>query len=250
LTGSVFFTLQVAGLLHDIGKLLQYGTPSSEISFSPIELSAQFVQQHKDLFSPWIDSDLLTQIVREHRDQDVCTSANIFSYLLSQADKYSSPERDDKQLQGNTHKVPLVSVFSRLSLFPFNNPQTHCYQPQAFGPEVLFPMPEKDLDTAGATQHVSAFSAEMNRIMQTLSCPDYFSFYCRLLTILEKYTWCFPASKDSLSSDVSFSIFKIPSQLLNTPVPVEVPVNPIFYTPQNSIVFIVAKSRKPSFFRR
>lgn len=119
----------LAALLHDVGKMLQRGSFGAlDTKGQHPQVSAHFVNAFKDFFSKFVNFDLFLTLVQRHHEDPryfkenlLCQNApkeyKALSYLVSQADNYSSSERGEQAESFQDFKAtPMVSIFSRIRL--------------------------------------------------------------------------------------------------------------------------------------
>lgn len=211
-----FRTIQLGALLHDVGKLLQRGDFGSSLNVSGKhpEVSARFIGLYREAFARWVDVDLLQSLVQRHHEdrrffppellaQEAPVEVRHLCLLVSQADNYSSAEREETQSRSDFKTTPLASVFSRIQLGPSTPPRPHFYPVQAaLAAETVFPTTQATLNPSVTAKHVAAFAQEL-RTLSSILDQDFRTFYHHLLALLEKFAWCLPANTQEAFPDVS-----------------------------------------------
>ena len=138
-------TVVLAGLLHDIGKLLGQGRFALLDKGQHPRFSSEFVGAFSDIFGSVSDVPLLRELVQRHHESKQHFSPEFLvqgiqdehtrtlATLVSKADNLSSSERGSRSEQWQDYKeTPLASVLERVNRIGDENP--HCrYRARALG---------------------------------------------------------------------------------------------------------------------
>lgn len=198
-------TVVLAGLLHDVGKMLQRGSFGSlDTKGQHPQVSSDFVGAFKDFFSRFVDFDLLKTLVQRHhenpgsfKDNLLCQTAPVeyraLSYLVSRADNYSSSERGEKADSYQDFKAtPLVCIFSRIEIDK-NLPEALRYRLNPLMSEAAFPEKFVTYEESEMNIHLRKFGEEFKDFVDAIRQYDFDTLYSHLLTILMRYSWCIPS---------------------------------------------------------
>lgn len=217
--------LVLASLLHDIGKLLQWGSFGNlDIKGKHPQVSADFVSAFSSLFSSVADVELLKTLVQHHHENpnfppslrvDGVTDPHIRSLaaLVSLADNFSASERGKRSEQWQDFKfTPLASVIQRVQNPPSSpqkpTPRLHFHarpltstEDQAFG--VIFPDDFSGYAKGELNQLITDFGLHFRLWAEKAHLPDFDTFICHLLHFFYKYAWCLPSNTQEEVPDIS-----------------------------------------------
>ena len=169
-------TLQLAALLHDIGKFRQ----RAGIARNHAELGYEFVKNYfsEDVASLIAGHHLDVPDIRENREQLL---------LLKIADHLSSGEREGREDEKGDPRVEgLLSVFCRIDIGKGELPEEKYYplKPLTLEREVIFPRAEYR-QASGYDRLWNAFESELGEHSKDVET---------LYHLLWKYTWCVPSA--------------------------------------------------------
>lgn len=216
-------TIVLAGLLHDIGKLLQRGSFGGlDIKGKHPTVSANFITVFAECFSEISDVDILKTLVQKHHEaQHFEPDLNVNSIsdehvrtlakLVSLADNLSSAERGAPSTGYQDYKeIPLASVLERTNNSEATAPVVRFHSnPLLTSKELhaIFPMNIQTYDRGELTQFIRVFGEDFSNLFKTgTSVVDKNSFECvvtHLYSLLAKYTWCLPSNTQEVFPDVS-----------------------------------------------
>ena len=216
-------TVVLAGLLHDIGKLLQRGSFGGlDIKGKHPAISANFVTAFEECFSEVSSVDVLKTLVQKHHEsQHFGLDLNVNSIsdehvrtlarLVSLADNLSSSERGEHSKDFQDYKeTPLASVLERVNSLKVAAPLVRFHSKPLLTPEglhAIFPESVQAYDKGELTQFIKDFGEDFSNLFRTgTSVVNKSSFECvvtHLYSILAKYTWCLPSDTQEVFSDVS-----------------------------------------------
>jgi len=191
--------IQLAALLHDVGKFWQ-GTGERG---SHSELSSRFI----NLYIPgqWQEAAGLVSLHHEpsaHRAEEYRALKEIVC-----ADWLSSGERREGKDKGARKATPLKSIFSEINIGKSTpgHAQYYSIKKLELDREVIFPKPlegkkGEDLLKADYTGLWREFVEEVERIK---AITDFDAYFNTLYQLLEKYTWCVPSAVWKDVPDVS-----------------------------------------------
>lgn len=208
-------TVLLAALLHDIGKFIQRADfPGSiKITGKHPEVSAKFLQVRENYFSNVAEPAVLVELVRRHHEagyfppelrvQYAPEAIKPLAYLVSTADNYSSSERGEWSNERHDYKtVPLASVFARLKLQkPL--PEINHYKLHQLNPANSFPKHFSQLLPVKTGEYVKSFGSEFDFIIKSVDSTRFDVLFSHLLSLLQRYTWCVPASTQEDNPDIS-----------------------------------------------
>lgn len=202
-TDKIKNTIVVAGLLHDVGKIMQRG------SFHTIShplCSGTFVKEYLEKIAEnFLDLELLKTLCERHHEghyRNECNvekisdeSTRIYAYMISRADNYSSNEREevDRELIASDYrKTKLLSIFSRVYIGR-GIPNDHHYN---LGSLYANPGFKTDWDYENL---FNKFTEDIKKI----DYSSYNSFLSGLINICENYLWCVPSDPRIEDQDIS-----------------------------------------------
>jgi len=214
---KTYDTVLLAALLHDIGKLYQKGTTGEGVIDNRgkhPEVSYHFIEYFTKLFEPYVDIELLKELVKRHHENErafdkeylaqyAVDDVKPLAYIISTADNFSSSERDvpgDTPLKYKT--TALASAFSGIRIGEHTS-ETLFHRFSPLSASDAFPVPglKQTVESANA-QHIDEFTKEI-KIMELQKPADFNSLFTVLETLLQKYTWCCPSSTYDAVPDVS-----------------------------------------------
>jgi len=218
-----YSTVVLAGLLHDIGKLLQRGSFGElDIKGKHPAISANFVAAFADCFCHVSDTTILKTLVQKHHESqyfepDLNVNSisdehvRMLASLVSLADNLSSAERGEHSKGYKDYKeTPLASVLERVNNTESATPDVRFHPNPLSTPEKLhtiFPESIQSYDKGELTQFIKAFGEDFSNVFKSgKSLVDRDSFECvltHLYSILAKYTWCLPSDTQEVFPDVS-----------------------------------------------
>ena len=212
----------LAGLLHDVGKLLNRSNNYSK--FSNFEsrqhphLSSWFVDflVKKEILAP--DEELKELVQKHHEGQFFSKEINLDSIketrsnnfmkkiglIVARADNYSSSERANEESNNfgkrDFKSVPLDSIFTRINLTKENKKdEISRYTISSLNEQNIFPKAiekntQNDLDRV-----IKNFLKEIEEI----KVQDFNSLFINILDLLKKYTWSLPSDTQKDVCDIS-----------------------------------------------
>ncbi|MCX7839379.1 MAG: type III-A CRISPR-associated protein Cas10/Csm1 [Anaerolineae bacterium] len=197
----------LAGLLHDVGKVVQRA--QSQPWLAPTDVPAEKQPVHAAWSVRFIGlmpepyrAITLPGAYHHAPDQSPATDKRM-SELVALADKLSAGERADPS--ENTSKNPpsqLVTIFDRLAL-QANKPRIENYLPLALltlERETLFPVPAQNPDTRGKAYDRLRHELEDAVKPSSLDPQTYLE---NVLAAMQKTTWCVPSAYYHSAPDVS-----------------------------------------------
>jgi len=206
-------TIVLAGLLHDIGKMLQKGSFGSlSTKGKHPEVSSSFIAAHKDHFAKISDLTLLQNLVMKHHEDEYSFPEHLtvqsapaeilpLAYLVSRADNYSSSERGQRDSTYQDYKKrPLDSVFSRIELRAGKTDVLQ-YKMNEYNPDYCFPAAIKEHNENDINSHLQQFGKEFNQLLSKQS--RFWTVYNQIYSLLMKYAWCIPSNTQEQLADVS-----------------------------------------------
>ena len=212
----------LAGLLHDVGKLLNRSNNYSK--FSNFEsrqhphLSSWFVDflVKKEILAP--DEELKELVQKHHEGQFFSKEINLDSIketrsnnfmkkiglIVARTDNYSSSERANEESNNfgkrDFKSVPLDSIFTRINLTKENKKdEISGYTISSLNEQNIFPKAiekntQNDLDRV-----IKNFLKEIEEI----KVQDFNSLFINILDLLKKYTWSLPSDTQKDVCDIS-----------------------------------------------
>ena len=216
-------TVVLAGLLHDIGKLLQRGSFGElDIKGKHPAVSARFVGAFSDCFNLVSNVDLLKLLVQKHHESNHFeaelninsisnTHEKTLASLISLADNLSSAERGEHTRDYQDYKeTPLASVLECVNNTGLLTPTVRFHANPLFTPEKLWPIfPDKFqvYEKNELTNLIKTFGEEFYKLFKTGQyVVDRSNFDCiitHLYSLLLKYSWCLPADTQETFPNVS-----------------------------------------------
>jgi len=210
-----YHSVILAALLHDIGKFIQRQSNVTARS-KHSEFSKDFFSQEEGFRALWlrddIDLELMETIIKNHHDRIIQETRKEGGFrnkreealcqLVSDADTFSAGERHRKAQRNRIYftKRPLDPIFSQVELF-HNPPATYSpYKIGVLSPKGAFPEGQKEIEEGRIMSHYkNSFIPELKEI----NASQFDEFYCSLLSLLEKYTWCLPSDTTKEIADIS-----------------------------------------------
>lgn len=178
-------------------------------------LSAQFVKNLAERMEPWVDAKLVEMLVTRHHEstqhfpdemlaQKAPEPSRPLCLLVSRADNYSAAEREEKgsEAVANFKRVPLASVFSRLQLRKDTQPPIKGYRPAVFSLNQAFAADIQELNPSQTAAYLKTFGSSVEEVFAQKSA-SFDTVIHHLLTVLENYSWCLPASTQDALPDIS-----------------------------------------------
>lgn len=211
-------TIALAGLLHDIGKLLNRSsnlTKDIRSTQHPI-LSKVFIEglEQRGIIGK---SEILKILVQRHHeytqmDEELLVQKiendgiRKLAYIVSRADTYSSYERDDEKAKDSSYYKtrPLDSIFSRIKVNNKNkkSESTMQYKLKPFSPNEIFPkkLSDNKFQPGEVDEFIKKFGDDWN---DKLKSKDFNELFTKLFFFLEKWLWCIPSDTTVESADIS-----------------------------------------------
>ncbi len=196
-------TIIIAGLLHDVGKVMQRGSHNKS---HPL-CSGDFVNNYLDnQANNFLDLNILKILCEKHHEghrKEECRVESIndqhlknLALIISRADNYSSYEREEVEWGEESkdyRSTRLLSIFSKVNIgrgkpdfkhYGLGNIENRYIPGESLGDY-------SDLFTE--------FSKEAKR----LNYSDFNSFLHGVINICEKYLWCVPSDPRTEDQDIS-----------------------------------------------
>ena len=205
-------TLILAGLLHDVGKLLNKpgGGPHEEIgeAFLRRPPYADLLQEQK--FVEDLDFQLLCHLVRWHAPYEGAPPApEVYESLqgrLSRADTLSSGERSwEKIPRGEWREASaraLDTLFASLELGRPLDDERPAYRPTPLHPKVAFPQSDVEpLEQADYEDVIRGFKTGFEYALQR--AQNWAELEAWIYSLLERYTWAVPSDVRRKQPEVS-----------------------------------------------
>lgn len=205
----------LAGLLHDIGKLLNRCDGFMEGRRLPNkkhqQLSVDFINllENTNILK---HNGLLRLLVQKHHEYlNMLDSFKVQSieddykralaYIISRADNYSSSERRQEETSESYFKTrPLDSLFNELEITKnYQKGDREKYKLKSFSHNNIFPNNFDKNTQAELYNLINEFIHELGK----LSIENFNDFFNSLYYILEKYTWCLPSDTKKKVCDIS-----------------------------------------------
>lgn len=227
-------TVILAGLLHDVGKVLMRGDfgPDLGIEGRHPQVSANFVSAFKDLFSGTTDSALLELLVQRHHESPQHFPSELLvqgieddhertlARLISKADNLSASERGEASDHRQDYKAtPLMSVLERVNRETDDNLKLRFHAralPSSLDMSseqsdyLVFPQPFETYSSSELSDHLRRFGREFRALFvggtkgrAPVDKSDFNALLAHLTGIIYRYTWCIPANTQEQVPDVS-----------------------------------------------
>jgi len=206
-------TVILAGLLHDVGKFVQR-IETKQFKKHPL-VSVDFIklEEVSAILSKeglGIDLELLKTLVQHHHEDKRYFPANqlvqsitdprqrALAYLVSQADTFSSYERDDEEERAFEYR--LYSTFSSVNITDRIKPGMH-YDLREFSPETMFPVEKDKLDRE--IYSYENLERTVREVLKKFSPGNFDELFNGFLTIFKKFLWAVPSDTWKKKSDIS-----------------------------------------------
>jgi len=189
--------LQIAALLHDIGKAWERTQRRRELDFEFQKISkvdyahpkwsANFIRKFHHLFE---DPKIVEKMVLYHHNPETEEEE-----MIKVADGLSSAEREEKEDESTMHRsnTPLVSIFSKISGIKSDPPQKrHHYSLKklTLAKKTIFPkLKNVEIGTDFYKNLWRSFEEELEKLVKI----DLITLYY----LLKKYTWSIPSATPS-----------------------------------------------------
>lgn len=197
-------TIIIAGLLHDVGKVMQRGSYQKS---HPL-CSGDFVDNNLEKeASNFLDLGILKILCEKHHEghrKKECSVESIndpnirkLAFIISRADNYSSFEREEIEFGEATtdyRSTRLLSIFSRVNIGKGTVESKH----YTLGSIESAYIPLKD----GYGDYSSLFD-DFSKEIKRLDYTDFNSFLHGLINVSEKYLWCVPSDPRTEDQDIS-----------------------------------------------
>ena len=185
--------IQLAALLHDVGKFWQ-GTGESG---SHSELSSRFINAYVP--EQWQEAAGLVSLHHDpsayREEEDRALKTIVCADWLSSGERRGLAEEEEK---GKRKETPLMSIFSEIDIGK-GKPASELYYPikkMELDKEVIFPNPLEKRGGDWLTEdYVSLwddFVEEIGGIKKEIT--DFDAYFSTLYYLLQKYTWCVPSA--------------------------------------------------------
>lgn len=207
--------IALAGLLHDIGKMLNRSTnfmnKNDIIKREHPYLSKWFVEYLERNFLIEKNRELEEMVLRHHESQFVPEELwpskiedrrlRRMATIISVADNYSSAERDeDNTTKRNFKTVPLDCLFSTVSLDKkIENSDKNRYHIAPFSYNNIFPSSFEENGDEELERHINNFLEEVRNI----KAESFDTLYTALRELIKKYCWCIPSDTQKNFCDIS-----------------------------------------------
>jgi CRISPR-associated protein Csm1 len=198
----------LAGLLHDVGKLVQraqldpWRTPEG-IAQEGQPVHAAWTQYFVEYIIPqrWKSAGLAGAY--HHHPEKSPAQDKSLSKLVALADKLSAGERADALEKSAKPPRQLLTIFDRVSLQELSPLKAEHYlplQPLALQESVIFPKESVDADTEG-----NAYQTLVDGLEEAAKqdIKDGETYLENLLSAMQRYTWCVPSAYYHAIPDVS-----------------------------------------------
>ncbi len=202
--------IAIAGLLHDVGKVLQRAQADPWL---PPQGHSPEVQTVHAMWTEYFIDHSVYKVHRPaarpgvyHHQPDRSPAADhTISNLVALADKLSAGERADEMPEDTGSQLPrqMVSIFDRVCDYREQQNLTHHYLPLAelsLDSNAIFPGPVMDASAVAA-----AYSNLVEGLKQVCSqnIDDPETYLENLQAGLQRYTWCVPSAYYHSLPDVS-----------------------------------------------
>lgn len=214
MTDELTYQLALAGLLHDVGKIMLRAAVTGDriwdkeapgdFGYQHATLSATFVEQY--LPAPW-RSRVKDMAGKHHRPR------SREDQIVALADMLSAAERDDGTADENPrqqHPPQLLSIFSELeadgSRLPESERRYLPLLPLTVERDVLFPQKKTEGEEVrhAYVKLWEGFERELEQLKAAHDQnPDLPSYLESLLLLMQRYLWCVPSAYDRGLPDIS-----------------------------------------------
>jgi CRISPR-associated protein Csm1 len=207
-----YHTLILAGLLHDVGKLLNKpgGGPHEEIGERLLRQSPYSDLLQAGIFSQELDFELLCHLVRWHAPYQgappVPDTYKDLQRRLSRADQLSSGERSWEETPRGEWKEAgtrsLDTIFASLELGRALSGERLGYRPVPLHPKTAFP--QSGVEPLSETDYenlIQGFKAEFEYALR--KAQDWTELEAWVYSLLERYTWVVPSDVRRQRPEVS-----------------------------------------------
>lgn len=204
----------LGGLLHDIGKMLN--------RCSPFMNENKILERIHPRLSLWFvkyleknriikEDKYLEEIVLKHHESSAVPEElyvskikdkrlRILATIVSNADNYSSSERNGEETRRVFKSVPLDCIFSSVSLDKKgNNTEKNRYHIAPLTTNNIFPTVFQENTELELQVHIEKFLKEVLEI----KTDDFKTLYLSLREIIKKYCWCIPSDTQKDICDLS-----------------------------------------------
>lgn len=205
----------LAGLLHDIGKMLNRCNNFMEdnhiIEKKHPYLSLWFVKYLEKIFLLKEDKYLEEMVLKHHESSAMPENMWInkitdkrlrrLATIVSTADNFSSSERnDDENIFRYFKTVPLDCIFSGISLDKKENTEDkNRYHISPFNFNTIFPTPFEENSDGELEKHIDRFLKEVKNI----KTDSFDTLYTSLRELIKKYCWCIPSDTQKNFCEIS-----------------------------------------------
>ena len=213
----IYHTVVLASLLHDLGKFLQRTeTEDASLKGKHPVVAKEFLEEYEEHFSESFDFNLLLDLVKYHHEsglngllvQDLPSEENKpLALLVSQADSYSSAEREGEKIYRHYKLVSLTTIFYKIHLNgtdklnkekPSPKYRLKPYKPLNAFPECFEEFSEKEYN-----QPVNDFKNKFSQMLKNAPRDNWEAIYSLIYNLLLTYTWCVPSSTIEEEPDIS-----------------------------------------------
>jgi CRISPR-associated protein Csm1 len=202
--------VELAALLHDIGKFLQRtrniaNRPVNTHDYCPEYKGVRgylhaadtvtFIEEYRHILPDGINFAVVRDLAAKHHKpqtsyEEIITAADRIS---AGSDRQSAPdESDENPKKRQFYTVPLSSIFTNVSLMGDKKSSRQYYKLKKLEPDlaVMEPSPEDSVDAKGYQDLWKKFVHDITAI----PVADYDYFLDCLDSALLHYTWCIPSS--------------------------------------------------------